>query len=269
MASGSLNVAGRTEAEEQRDTLFHPDSMICRVDREAVVTLAGSCAILMQLAHPQVAAGVRDHSRFAEDTTGRLRRTLDLTMTIVFGPRAAALQAVRVINARHRTITGPGYSALDPDLLLWVHATLVYSALEGYAAFVQPLDRAERDAYYQDTKQVGVLLGIPWESYPDDIDGFDAYLWDMIDRGAVRVGDDARRMGRFVLAPRISGVPAIVFAPLRAITAALLPAPLRNGYGLELGPAQRATFAACTLALPRLVRVMPKRIRWSVASRTG
>jgi uncharacterized protein (DUF2236 family) len=243
--------------------------MICRVDREAVVTLAGSCAILMQLAHPQVAAGVRDHSRFAEDTTGRLRRTLDLTMTIVFGTRTAALQAIRVINARHRTITGPGYSALDPELLLWVHATLVYSALEGYSAFVQPLDRAERDAYYQDTKQVGVLLGIPWERYPDDIDGFDAYLWDMIDRGAVRVGDDARRMGRFVLAPRIRGVPGVVFAPLRAITAALLPAPIRHGYGLELGPAQRATFAAGKLALPRLVRVTPKRIRWSVASRTG
>ena len=243
--------------------------MIWRVNRETVVTLAGTCALLMQLAHPQVAAGVRDHSRFAQDTAGRLRRTLDLTMTTVFGPRAAAQQAVRVINARHREVHGPGYSAFDPELLLWVHATLVYSALRGYAAFVGPLTPAERDGYYQDTKEIGVLLGIPREMYPDDIEAFDAYLWDMIDRGIVSVGEDARRMGRFVLAPSIRGVPAIAFAPLRAITAALLPAPVRDGYALPFGPAQRATFAASRLALPRLVRIMPKPIRWLPVARDG
>lgn len=223
----------------------------------------------MQLAHPQVAAGVRDHSRFAEDTAGRLRRTLDLTMTIVYGPRAAALQAVRVINARHRAVNGPGYSALDPELLLWVHATLVYSALQGYAAFIGPLNRVERDGYYQDTKEIGALLGIPRDIYPEDIDAFDAYLWEMINGGAVAVGDDARRMGRFVLEPRLPGVPGFTFAPLRAITAALLPAPLREGYAMQFGPGRRATFAACKVALPRLVRIMPKPIRWLPPARDG
>jgi uncharacterized protein (DUF2236 family) len=243
--------------------------MIWRVNREAVVTLAGTCALLMQLAHPQVAAGVRDHSRFAEDTTGRLRRTLDLTMTSVFGPRPAALQAIRVINARHRTVNGPGYTALDPELLLWVHATLVYSALQGYAAFVAPLSRVERDGYYHDTKEIGVLLGIPKDRYPDDIDAFETYLWDMIDAGAVAVGDDARRMGRFVLAPRIPGVPAIAFAPLRAITAAFLPPPIRDGYRLRFGPSQRATFAAAKLTLPRLLRILPAPVRWLPSAREG
>jgi uncharacterized protein (DUF2236 family) len=236
--------------------------MIWRVNREALVTLAGTCALLMQLAHPQVAAGVRDHSRFGEDTAGRLRRTLDLTMTIVFGPRPAALQAVHVINARHRTVNGPGYSAMEPELLMWVHATLVYSALQGYPAFIRRLSPVERDGYYQDTKEIGVLLGIPRDMYPRDIDAFDAYLWGMIDRGGVAVGDDARRLARFVLEPRLPGVPTVAFAPLRAITAALLPAPLRDGYDLPFGPAQRATFTACKVALPRLVGIAPKPIRW-------
>ena len=119
MASGSLN---------EDLGLFGPDSVIWRVNRESAVALAGSCAILMQFAHPQVAAGVRDHSRYQVDPIRRLRRTLDLTMAIVFGPRATAMEAVRAINTRHHGVRGPGYSAMDPELLLWVHATLVYAA---------------------------------------------------------------------------------------------------------------------------------------------
>src|SRR3984893_4385976 len=123
MASGSLN---------EDHGLFGPDSIIWRVNRESAVTLAGTCAILMQFAHPKVAAGVRDHSRYQVDPVGRLRRTLHRTMASFFGPRPAAMEAVRAINSRHRTVRGPGYSAMDPELLLWVHATLVYSSIRGY-----------------------------------------------------------------------------------------------------------------------------------------
>jgi uncharacterized protein (DUF2236 family) len=235
--------------------------MIWRVSRESVVALAGTCAILMQFAHPQVAAGVRDHSRFQVDPVGRLRRTLDLTMAIVFGPRTSAMQAVRVINARHRAVEGPGYSAMDPGLLMWVQATLVYSALRAYRAFVGPLTDADRDRYYQETKQIGALLGIPAQIYPADVGGFDAYLEQMIDAGDVAVGDDARRMADVILRPGFPGVPRMAFAPLTAITAGLLPARLREGYGLKWGRAQRAAFAACQVGLPRLVAIAPEPIR--------
>src|SRR5437016_7208186 len=83
MASGSLN---------EDPGLFGPHSILWRVNRESAVTLAGTCAILMQFAHPKVAAGVRDHSSYQVDAVGRLRRTLDLTLAIVFGPRPAALR---------------------------------------------------------------------------------------------------------------------------------------------------------------------------------
>src|SRR2546425_13255094 len=104
MASGSLN---------EDPGLFGPHSILWRVIRESAVALAGSCAILMQFAHPKVAAGVRDHSRYQVDPVGRLRRTLDLTMAIVFGPHPAAINAIRAISLRHRGIRGPGYSAMD------------------------------------------------------------------------------------------------------------------------------------------------------------
>jgi uncharacterized protein (DUF2236 family) len=253
MASGSLN---------EDPGLFGPHSILWRVNRESAVTLAGTCAILMQLAHPKVAAGVRDHSRYQVDAAGRLRRTLDLTLAIVFGPRESAMDAVRAINGRHRRVRGPGYSAMDPELLLWVHATLVYSAIRGYRGLVGPLTDAEADQYYQDTKEIGVLLGIPRALYPKRLEAFEAYLQGMIESREVSVGTDARRMAGHVLRLGLRGVPRLAFAPLTLITAGLLPGELREAYGLKWGRAQRAAFAACRAGLPRLVKIAPEPVRW-------
>jgi uncharacterized protein (DUF2236 family) len=253
MASGSLN---------EDHGLFGPDSIIWRVNRESAVTLAGTCAILMQCAHPKVAAGVRDHSSYETDAAGRLRRTLELTMALVFGPREVAMRAVRTINSRHRAVRGPDYSATDPELLLWVQATLVYSAIHGYRALVGPLTDAEADGYYQDTKEIGVLLGIPRDLYPASVEAFEGYLHGMIDRCEVAVGADARRMSEVILHPGFRGVPRMAFAPLTVITAGLLPPSLREGYGLKWGRAQRAAFAAFRAGVPRLVAIAPQPVRW-------
>src|SRR5438552_18144491 len=106
MASGSL---------DEDPGLFGPHSILWPVNRESAVTLAGTCAILMQFAHPKVAAGVREHSRYQVDAIGRLRRTLDLTLAIAFGPRPAAMEAGRAINARQRSVGGRGHSATDAE----------------------------------------------------------------------------------------------------------------------------------------------------------
>jgi uncharacterized protein (DUF2236 family) len=242
--------------------LFGPDSMIWRVNREAAVALAGTCAILMQFAHPKVAAGVRGHSQFERDPTGRLRRTFDLTLAWVFGSRAEAMQAARIVNRRHEAVQGPGYAARDPRLLMWVQATLVYCAIRAYRAFVAPLTDAEADGYYQDTKEIGVLLGIPPEVYPPQLDDFNAYLRAMIASGEVRVEDDARRMGAVVLEPRFPGVPRLAFTPLKTITAGLLPPILRSQYGLRWNRFDRLLFGACERVLPRLLAVTPPAIRF-------
>src|ERR1700730_12279034 len=203
MASGSLN---------EDHGLFGPDSIIWRVNRESAVTLAGTCAILMQVAHPKVAAGVRDHSSYQVDAAGRLRRTLELTMAIVFGPRPAAMQAVRTINLRCRAVQGPGDAAPDSQQQRWVQETFVCSAIHGYRPLVGPLSDAEADQYYQDTKEIGVLLGVPRELYPGSVEAFEAYLQGMIDRRGVAVGADARRMSEAILHPEFRGVPRMAFA---------------------------------------------------------
>ena len=90
---------------------------------------AGPRALLLQIAHPAVAAGVNDHSDFRADPWRRLAGTLRSYLTIVYGSTAAARAEIRRLNTLHRGITGPGYAARDPELSLWVHATLVDSTM--------------------------------------------------------------------------------------------------------------------------------------------
>src|SRR6202165_5152051 len=106
-----------------RQGLFAEDSITRRVNRENVLLLGGGRALLMQLAHPKVAAGVDEHSDFRSDPIRRLRRTLRMTMAIVFGDRETALAAARGVQHVHAGVQGAGYRALDPDLLMWVYAT--------------------------------------------------------------------------------------------------------------------------------------------------
>src|SRR5207248_1408858 len=159
-------------------------------NREPALLLGGGRALLMQLAHPGVAAGVAEHSDFRERPLRRLLRTLELTLALTFGTRERAMAAARQINGVHRRVRGETYSATDPDLLLWVHATLVDSALATYHAFVGPLGRSEREAYYKESTLVGGLLGIPAAAFPASLRAFEDYVASMLDGGELAV--DAR-----------------------------------------------------------------------------
>ena len=117
---------GALTAEAGDPGLFGPDSEAWRLDREAMLLLgAGPRALLLQIAHPSVAAGVEEHSDFRTDPWRRLDGTLRSYLTIVYGSTASARAEIRRLNELHRGISGPGYRARDPELALWVHANLV------------------------------------------------------------------------------------------------------------------------------------------------
>src|SRR5436853_991564 len=175
-----------------RPGLYSDDSVTRRVNRENILLLGGGRALLMQLAHPKVAAAVDEHSDFRSQPIRRLRRTIRMTMAIVFGDRETALAAARSVNHAHGRVRGEGYRALDPDLLMWVHATLVDSALVTYEAFVKPLSAAEREDFFQESKVLGSLLGIPGDSFPGRHRDFVDYIDGMIAGGTVAVGPHAR-----------------------------------------------------------------------------
>jgi uncharacterized protein (DUF2236 family) len=215
----------------------------------------------MQLAHPKVAAGVDEHSDFRAHPIRRLRRTILMTMAIVFGDRETALAAARGVNQVHARVRGSSYRALDPDLLLWVHSTLMDTSLVTYETFVEPLLAREREDFYQEFKLLGELLGIPKDQFPNTLRDFDAYRDEMITTGPVHVDQRARDLARLVLRPRLRLLPGPAMIPFEVVTAGLLPPILRSEYGLAWGRGRQRAFKLAVRTVPRLVALTPPLLR--------
>ncbi len=220
--------------------LFSPDSVLWRVNRESVTGLAGARALMLELAHPLIAAGVAHHSEFRHDPFGRLYRTLRAANDIVFGTQGTANRAAVHIRRCHQRVQGaledgvgslpPGsrYNANDPELKLWVLATLVDSILLVYDLFVRPLSLEERRAYYRDSRPLASVFDIPADLMPDSYDSFAAYVDAMISSDVLVVGDTARQVVKAIFAPPLAGrlARALSFAGI-----GLLPPGIREGYG--------------------------------------
>jgi uncharacterized protein (DUF2236 family) len=260
---------GNSDHDEQR--LFSPHTMIWRVDREMVLLLAGGRALLMQLAHPKVAAGVADHSSFTDDPLGRLHRTMNTMWSIVFDDAPDAYASLERVNEIHRKVRGAikhgeplpkgmPYDALDAGLLLWVHATLVDSAIVAYDLFVRRLSLNDRAAYYEDTKKLAYLFGIPRANVPPSLQGFDDYMQRMLDGNAVAVGPTARTLAREILHPRPwilrMGGPLFSF-----MTVGLLPQRLRAAYGLTWSKRRERIFQALAKSIRTFLPLVPAPLR--------
>jgi uncharacterized protein (DUF2236 family) len=238
--------------------LYGPDSEAWRLNREALLLLgAGPRALLLQIAHPAVAAGVNEHSDFRANPWRRLAATLGSYLTIVYGTTSAARAEIRRLNALHRGIVGTGYAARDPVLALWVHATLIDSTIVANDAWLAPLSPARRAAFYLETRPIGRAFGVPDELLPADLGAFERYLASMLGPdGPVRVSAVARDLADSILRPplaplaswlpwgaRVAGllarVPAAAYAWTLWPAVGLLPAVVREEYGLPWGARER------------------------------
>jgi len=256
--------------------LYGPASEAWALNREAMLLLgAGPRALLLQLAHPQVAAGVADHSDFRADPWARLEGTLRSYLRIVYGTRTAARDEVARLNALHRTITGPTYRARDPELSLWVHATLVDSTIVVADRWLEPLSRERRARYYRETLPIGRAFGIPADLLPPDLATFEAYVASALGPdGRVKVGPLARELADVVLHPPLGPVvPALDWLPPAAYAwtlwpaIGLLPPSVRADYGLRWGRLERtvstwlvASWRWWRPRLPATLRQMPAAI---------
>jgi uncharacterized protein (DUF2236 family) len=214
-------------------------------------------AILLQLAHPLIAAGVHEHSsvRATPSTAAaRLHETIRAMLALTFGTdgdRTRALERIRTIHRRvngrlpmdvGRFPAGTTYSAEDPDLVLWVHVTLLESIPLAYSLFVAPLTDTERDAYCAEAAPVAIELGARDADVPRTWDATCAHLARTYASGAIAVGPQARQLADAVLAPRIARLAPPAAWLNRLVTLALLPSHLRDEYGLEWSPGQQRTF---------------------------
>jgi uncharacterized protein (DUF2236 family) len=252
---------------------FAPGRMIWAVNREAALLLGAGRALLLQIAHPLVAAGVAQHSRFAREPLERLRRTLDPMYALVFGgpeERAVALEALEAAHRRVRgTLAEPAgsfargtpYDAADPALRLWVHATLVDTSLVVYRRFVAPLSPGDEARYYEDSRDLGRLLGVPDAVAPRTLAEFRAYMAAMLSSETLSVGPGARALARLVFRP--PGAPALGLAGslLRFVTTGLLPPAMRERYGYRWSPARERMLEAAAGAVRAALPSLPERLR--------
>ena len=222
--------------------LFGPGSVSWRIDRELIVLAGGSCALLMQAAHPSVAAGVDQHSDYATDPFGRLFRTLTSSFSVVFGTLAEANATLRRVNAIHAAVSGrradgSAYSALDPEALLWVHATLVDTALRVYSRFVEPLSAGDAQRYHEESARVAVALGVPRDAIPGRLEDLRVWMDEMVESGTVRVTPEARVIARTVLYPT-RFPPRLAWDAAHLVSIATLRPELRRQYGISWSKAR-------------------------------
>jgi uncharacterized protein (DUF2236 family) len=176
----------------QRDSerIFSADSMLWRICREHAILLHGPAAAVMQIAHPRIGLGVLQHSDFQTAPLARLMRTLDAVYTMTFGTRAEVLAAAQGVREIHRRVSGdaaahdvpgkPLYSAFEPDLLMWVIATMIMSSVDGYERAVTTLSGDQKQEFYSEMRQLGTLFDLPGDYGPQTWHDFLLYWHDQL-----------------------------------------------------------------------------------------
>jgi uncharacterized protein (DUF2236 family) len=252
--------------------IFGPDSVIWRIDREAAIFLGAGRALLLQLAHPWVAAGIAQHSRSLADPIGRFHRTFSIVFTMVFGTTGQALAAAHRLHRRHTAISGTmgenvgafaagsPYCANDVAALRWVHATLTETALLIYQLVNPPLSARDRERYYADARLFAALFGIPQSALPQSWTDFAGYVDDMFSSDTLAVGSAARS----IAVELFSGAGTRLRAPFwyRALTASLLPPRLGDAFELPYGPSEQRSVERVLTAVRHAHPWVPARLRY-------
>ncbi len=260
--------------------LFGPGSVTWRVVREPILVAAGGRALLLQVANPLVAQGAIDHSSYETDPYGRLLRTLEWVAVCAFGTTREAKEICRQVNRLHGHVRGhlrrrqrtpslpPGrpYSARDPELLRWVHASFVDTMLVAHDAFVGGLQEAERDRFVREWNAVAALMGVPRASRFETRAEVSAYIGAELRAGRAQPGAGSREVARTVLSPPL---PSVMAAPAWGLVAfaavGLLPPRVRHGYGIAWSPLHAAGHSALCAGLRTTLPRLPRRLRVSPA----
>ncbi len=242
---------------------FPKGSVIRRVNLEPALLFGAGRALMLQLAHPAVAQGVEDHSDFKANPFKRLLGTLESVGAVVFGSQELAEGVGRRIHWIHEFVVGPTYRANVPENLLWVHATLLDTALRCHTSLVGELLPAEAETYYQEMKHVAEIFGVATEDQPATLADFDRYFEDMV--ASLEVSDVARDLAGFIVRPTLPLGLHVPLAPLLALqrwfTVGTTPPAIREQLGLAWDDAAERRFERAQGAVRRVFRVTPRPVR--------
>ena len=249
---------GEKPVQRRGDGLFGPDAVAWRVHGDVTSMMVGGiAALLLQMLHPAVLAGVWDHSNFRSDMAGRLRRTARFIAMTTYGSEAEANAVIARVRAIHDRVQGTlpdgtPYSANDPASLAWVHVTGSVSFLGAWIRYAEPgMSLADQDRYFAEMARVAVELGAD----PVPRTRMEAHELIKSVRPHLRYDHRTREVSRLVLS---QPAPSPMAEPLQALTMQagvdLLPDWAQRLHGLPTPVFGRPLVRAGTLGVARTLR---------------
>ena len=262
----------REPSAAAHEFVFAPDSAMWKIVRHRSILLTGPAAAVLQIAHPRVGLGVMEHSRFADSPLGRLQRTLIAVNTIAFGTWDEAQAAARKVERRHSVVTGdaaahdvPGparYSVDELDLLMWVVATLVWSAVGGYERVVGRLSDDEKENFYREMRVFGTFFNLPREYGPQTYREYLDYFDDVVTDPLIGSHEVSRRVAWSVARPRTPLWFRLIAVPITFMFSEIIPTPVRDRLSFRSTAWSRLALRAATAALTLFEWLAPDFLRF-------
>lgn len=250
--------------------LFDLDSEMWQINHQRCGLIFGPAAAILQIAHPRIAQGVAEHSDFRNDTLGRLRRTLAATNGIAFGTVAAAEKIQQHLHHVHSQVrgnisdgmSGPSrYSAFEPDLLIWVLATLVMASVKGWELVYGPLPADRRENFYRDMLRFGTYFGAREQDCPSGWKEFSQYYDDMIHGDELGSHPLCAELCHHIVRPTTTLGTRLLGHSMRFMVEETFPEALREKMGLNSTASSRFRMRLLRNSTPHLFPRLPKRQR--------
>jgi uncharacterized protein (DUF2236 family) len=248
---------GERPVQRRPDGLFGPRSVAWRMHGDVTTMMVGGvAALLLQMLHPAVLAGVWDHSNFRADMHGRLRRTARFIALTTYGSREEAEAAIARVRRIHHGVSGTlpnggAYRAQDPELLTWVHATETLSFLDAWIRYAEPAMRlVDQDRYFAETAVVARGLGA--ETVPTSRAETLRVIESM--RPRLRVDRRTHEVARLVLRRPAWQPESLPLGVIQRAAIDLLPGWARRLHGLRPPVLSRPLVGGATLALAHTLR---------------
>jgi uncharacterized protein (DUF2236 family) len=241
------------------DALENPQNIRCVV-QEGIILAGGAVAILLQVAAPGVARGVDEHSNFAYRPVDRLRTTMTYIYCMAFGTREEKRIVVKMVHLAHASVNGPGYSADDPTLQLWVAATLYAVGTGLYQRIFGNMDEETAEALYREYAILAVSLRVRPEMWPANRKAFWKY-WDH-QIATLQITEYAERVAKDLLYNTKAPLRVRAVLPLvRLITTEMLPPRLQDAFGLKSNRSRRRLNQMIMVFTKAVYPHIPKSIR--------
>lgn len=274
-----MNAASQTTIKPIPEALG-PDSLAWQHAGDNLQLLIAGTTLMLQVSHPVVGAGVGDHSVFKKDPWGRLQRTTEWGLKLLYGGPQKAPKAGQALRDLHRDIKGQDekgrkYFALDPEAYAWVHMTTYYAMVTTQRYFAEaPFTPQQEAQLYQEWVQQGRVLGIRNQDMPQDLDAFWDYFNDMVNN-RLEETDTARYLLDVSLTamkkpPNLRFIPNSLWRRFyrsaggwaKLNTLATMPPALMETFGLHWDEKKEKRFRRLQRLVQTSLPLVPKRMRY-------